>query len=81
METFDDWLDRVPMLALRGLAGDHHTLRQIGVDRLRELVRTEPGMREAAERSWRIETEARERVAAMDPWEVRDAKMRHGLVD
>ncbi len=81
METFEDWLETVPALALRELAGGDYALRKLTVEQVRKHVRTDPDSRYEAELSYKIEREAREWMAEQDPRVIRDLKIRYGLVD
>ena len=78
MESFEDWLVKVPSLALKELAGGGEHLRALKKPQVLELVRRDPGL---ARESYRIEAESERWLAAQDPWELRDLKIRYGLVD
>jgi hypothetical protein len=78
MESFEDWLVKVPSLALKELAGGGEALRPLKKPQVLDLVRGDP---ELARESWRIERDSERWREAQDPWELRDLKIRYGLVD
>lgn len=78
MERFEDWLVKVPSLALKELAGGGEALRPLKKPQVLELVRRDP---ELALESYRIEAESERWCEAQDPRVLRDLKIRYGLVD
>jgi hypothetical protein len=78
MESFEDWLVKVPSLALKELAGGGEAMRPLKKPQVLELVRADP---ELALESYRIERESEEWRARQCPRALRDLKIRHGLVD
>jgi hypothetical protein len=81
VETFEDWLPSQGTLALRELAGAGEHLRALTKPEVVEYILATPDALENARLSWAISKHARAEVASMDPWAVRDQKIRHGLVD
>lgn len=78
MESFEDWLVKVPSLALKELAGGGEHLRALKKPQVLDLVWADPGL---ALESYRVEAECERWREAQDPRELRDLKIRYGLVD
>ena len=81
METFDEWVESLGGLAIREMAGGAYELRALPLPEVRALVRCTPWIRRRARESWGVERDSRAWLARQDPWELRDLKIRYGLVD